>query len=149
MPPLNPANLVYLGGEKVGESIKVVTFHSLSDSFSEGTHLNCIPFTHCDGCLLRGCSSQWRGSVKHMPRSSRTTQIILALAVSPPGYLRPWSFEFQELITFSKNVGSQSIFTRFQQIQLANCHHFRKRTFLNNNNNNKNKTRKLLTKNFF
>lgn len=135
MSPLNPANLAYLGREKVGESIKVVTFHSLSDSFSEGTHLNCFPFTQSDGCLLRGCSSQWRGSVKHLRRASDTTQIIPALAVSPLGCLRPQCFGFQELIKLSKNVGSQSIFTRFQQIQLANCHHFRKRSFLNNNNN--------------
>lgn len=42
---LNPVNPTYFEEEKMGGSVKAVTSHSSSDSFSRGTQLNHISFT--------------------------------------------------------------------------------------------------------
>ena len=108
MSPLNPVNPTYFEDEKMGGSVKEVTSHSSSDSFSRGTQLNHISFTEIhsehssQGSWVSGGS--WPSQFRRAPRRETWPCVPSARDVSQN------QFQFHKPVQFQKPVYSYQPF---------------------------------------
>lgn len=108
MSPLNPVNPTYFEEEKIGGSVKEVTSHSSSDSFSRGTQLNHISFTEIhsehstQGSSVSGGS--WPSQFQRAPCRETWPCVPSARDVSQN------QFQFHKPVQFQKPVYSYQPF---------------------------------------
>ena len=110
---LNPVNPTYFEEEKMGGSVKAVTSHSSSDSFSRGTQLNHISFTEIhslrfiQSTAVRGAGSvEGAGQVSSEELPTEKPGLVCLL----PGMSPTNQFQFHKPVQFQKPVYSYQLF---------------------------------------